>query len=74
MKIVAVSQRVDVINGRNETRDALDQRLVMFIAAAGGLAVPVPNTLDDTINTWFAAIQPLRSYFQVVIILRIYQT
>lgn len=60
MKFVAVSQRVDVINGRNETRDALDQRLVMFIAAAGGLAVPVPNTLDDaySFNTWFAVIQP----------------
>ena len=60
MKIVAVSQRVDVFHGRNETRDALDQRLVMFIAAAGGLVVPIPNALQDTesMRAWLAVIQP----------------
>ena len=59
MKIVAVSQRVDVINGRNEP-GCTGSAFSYVIAAAGGLAVPVPNTLDDaySFNTWFAAIQP----------------
>ena len=60
MKVVAVSQRVDILKGRDETRDALDQRLVMFIAASGNLVVPIPNTLQETNNVraWFTAIKP----------------
>ncbi|MCB9740849.1 MAG: gamma-glutamyl-gamma-aminobutyrate hydrolase family protein [Deltaproteobacteria bacterium] len=45
--LVAVSQRVDHVAGYDETRDALDQRLAAWIAAAGLLAVPVPNGLVD---------------------------
>jgi gamma-glutamyl-gamma-aminobutyrate hydrolase PuuD len=60
VRIVAVSQRVDVYRERREIRDALDQRLVMFIAASGGLAVPVPNTLSatDSLGQWLSSLQP----------------
>lgn len=41
--LIAISQRVDVITGRDERRDALDQRWVGFLATCGFLAVPIPN-------------------------------
>lgn len=60
MKLVVLSQRVDVIPERGERRDALDQRLVAFILAAGGLAVAVPNTLVGAgqLETWLDRLQP----------------
>jgi len=47
VKLVAVSQRVDVVEGRNERRDALDQRVSDWLIAAGYISVPVPNSLYD---------------------------
>jgi putative glutamine amidotransferase len=41
--LVAVTQRVDIHLNRNERRDALDQRWYGFIAACGGMTVPIPN-------------------------------
>ena len=68
MKVVAISQRVDVFPERGENRDALDQRLVAFLLAAGFLPVPVPNglcmqTLDgglihDALGDWLNAVSP----------------
>ena len=68
MNIVAVSQRVDSIADRAETRDALDQAVVDFLAAAGSLAVPVPNTYcaeealhrpaGEALAEWLEAIEP----------------
>lgn len=60
MRLVAVSQRVDAFPERGEVRDALDQRLVRFIAASGGLAVPVPNTLPaaDCLDQWLDSLRP----------------
>ncbi len=58
MKIVAVSQRVDQFPDRNETRDALDQRLVNLLARAGVCAVPTPNTLGLDIHGWLKVMQP----------------
>ena len=68
MKVVAVSQRVDVFADRGESRDALDQRLITFLLAAGCLPVPVPNglcrqTLDgepihDALHDWLKAVSP----------------
>lgn len=60
MKKVALSQRVEAITGRNEVRDGVDQRLVKFIAAAGGLAFPVPNSLffSNELNLWLDALCP----------------
>jgi putative glutamine amidotransferase len=43
MRLVAVSQRVDLIGERKEYRDALDQNIVRFLVACGFIAVPVPN-------------------------------
>lgn len=68
MKIVAVSQRVDHFPGRNEIRDALDQRLITFLLAAGFIPVPVPNGLykilsnsrfdHEALDAWLAAVNP----------------
>lgn len=68
MKIVAVSQRVDHFSKINETRDALDQRLITFLLLAGFVPVPVPNGLckalpDDLydhqkLSDWLAIVQP----------------
>lgn len=68
MKLVAVSQRIDQFPERNETRDALDQRLVTFLLLAGFLPVPVPNGLyralpggqcaHDGLDAWLAAVKP----------------
>lgn len=58
MKIVAVSQRVERFPDRNETRDALDQRLAAFVAGCGHMPMPVPNALGDAIRDWLAAIHP----------------
>lgn len=49
MKVVAVSQRVDVLPERAERRDALDQRLCAWLRASGHLPVPVPNVLDASV-------------------------
>jgi putative glutamine amidotransferase len=60
VKVVIVSQRIDFSLERNESRDALDQRLVAFITNADALAVPVPNTLIDSnqLNAWLLTIKP----------------
>jgi N5-(cytidine 5'-diphosphoramidyl)-L-glutamine hydrolase len=60
MKLIAVSQRVDVFPERGERRDALDQRLVHWLKAAGFLAAPVPNDLwqDDELVAWLTRIAP----------------
>ena len=68
MKIVAVSQRVDHYPDRNETRDALDQRLTTFLLDAGFFPLPVPNGLCralpdgrsdlEALDAWLAAVKP----------------
>jgi len=58
VKIVAVSQRVDHYPDRNETRDALDQRLAAFVAICGHVSVPVPNALGGAIRDWLAVVHP----------------
>lgn len=58
MKVVAVSQRVDEYLEYEEVRDTLDQRLAQFLAAAGGLCVPVPNRLGAGLNDWLTALKP----------------
>lgn len=60
-KTVIVSQRVDEYRDRNETRDAVDQKLVDFLQLAGYLPVPIPNTLvkkkyaGDSTEYWLVA-------------------
>lgn len=58
MKLAAVSQRVDHFPERSETRDALDQRLVEFVATCGHMPVPVPNALGGTLRDWLTVVQP----------------
>lgn len=60
MRVVAVSQRVDEWPERNERRDALDQRVVIWLGVAGFLAVPVPNGLisGDGLRYWLDAVKP----------------
>jgi putative glutamine amidotransferase len=52
LKPVLISQRVDVWRDRGERRDALDQRLVDFLAACGAMAIPVPNRADRLSELW----------------------
>lgn len=56
--LVAVSQRIDRIESRVETRDSLDQRLERWLLAVGVLPVAVPNGLADALTAWLAAIDP----------------
>jgi gamma-glutamyl-gamma-aminobutyrate hydrolase PuuD len=58
MKVVAVSQRVDTFPEKNETRDALDQRLAAFVASCGYIPVPVPNALGGALCELLMIIQP----------------
>lgn len=44
---VVITQRVDSLESRHETRDALDQHLCEWVLASGGLPFPVPNVLDE---------------------------
>ena len=46
MQLIGLTQRVDVISGRGERRDALDQRWQPLLAGLGALAVPLPNGAD----------------------------
>lgn len=43
MKRIGITQRVDVIEGRNERRDALDQRWGELLRALGAVVVPLAN-------------------------------
>ena len=63
--IVAVTQRVDSVQGRAELRDALDQRLIRWLVRAGTLPVAVPNNLscesgadEGTLARWLEAVRP----------------
>lgn len=58
MKVVAVSQRVDAFPERNETRDALDQRLTAWVVSCGYMPVPVPNALGCKLRDWLMVVQP----------------
>lgn len=60
MKISVISQRVEFLSDRNETRDALDQRLISWITENGILAFPVPNNLIEVgqLESWLLKIKP----------------
>ena len=69
MKVVAVSQRVDVCPIKNEIRDSLDQRLSTLLLTVGFITVPIPNALSITfldgrrrgrlaLRDWLATVKP----------------
>jgi putative glutamine amidotransferase len=45
---IGITQRVDKIGGREELRDALDQRLVKWVVETKNTPIPIPNILADT--------------------------
>lgn len=59
-RIVAVSQRVDVIEDREERRDALDQRVTSWLGAAGLLPLVVPNGFASPteLREWLGVVSP----------------
>lgn len=57
MKIVAVSQRVDIFPDRRERRDALDQRLLEWLAEQGCCGFPVPNRPGE-LPRWLDRVAP----------------
>ena len=63
--VVGITQRIDKISSRAETRDALDQSLVRWLVDAGFFPITVPNILEVkgsldnlSLNSWLEAIQP----------------
>ena len=57
MRLVAVTQRVDIYPSRGERRDALDQSWVRLLAACGLVALPMPNHAA-TARTMIEAMPP----------------
>ena len=57
MRLVAISQRVDLYPDRHESRDALDQRLAAFVDACGHVPTPVPN-LPSVVRNWLTVVRP----------------
>ena len=55
---VAVSQRIDRIASRAESRDALDQRITGWVTSLGCLPLPVPNTLGSYLEQWLSVMRP----------------
>jgi N5-(cytidine 5'-diphosphoramidyl)-L-glutamine hydrolase len=65
MKTVVVSQRVDNYVDRNEIRDAIDQKLTLWLSQAGYIVIPISNqlALDPTapgigFHDWINNIKP----------------
>ena len=68
MKVVAISQRVDVCPIKNEIRDSLDQRLSTLLLTVGFITVPIPNALSIAsldgqrgrlaLHDWLVTIKP----------------
>ena len=52
MRLALVSQRVEVLAERGERRDALDQRLLAWLADCGVLGVALPNNLQLLEPLW----------------------
>jgi putative glutamine amidotransferase len=52
LRVALVSQRVDVFTDRAERRDAVDQRLLDWLAACDFLPVPVPNRPERVATLW----------------------
>jgi len=47
-KIIGITQRVDTVNSYNESRDAIDKRMISWVMEAGFFPVTIPNNLVDT--------------------------
>lgn len=63
--LVAITQRIDSFPGRDELRDALDQRVVRWVSQAGFIPVSVSNALvepaspgPNRIDHWLQTVRP----------------
>ena len=56
-RILAISQRVEIVEAYDERRDALDQRWHEFLGSCGFAAIPIPNC-PAIIPNFLNAIQP----------------
>lgn len=63
--MVAITQRIDKFGSRDEFRDALDQRMIQWVACNGFLPITVPNMLVDVsqevqpmLQDWLKYIKP----------------
>lgn len=56
MRIVLVSQRVESVASRDETRDCLDRAVVTFLGCCGYAACPVPNVPEVAGALWDVAV------------------
>ena len=56
-KLIAVTQRVEVVTSYAERRDCLDQRWVSFLQACGFALIPIPNS-GAAISEWLDLIKP----------------
>ena len=61
--VVIVTQRVDEVEGRGEQRDAIDQKLILWLIQAGFFPITIPNVIFDIeypnkIDDWLSAINP----------------
>ena len=58
-----VTQRVDFVAGREEVRDALDQRFTDWLHAAGLMPIPIPNAIfgvagSEGVDAWLQLLKP----------------
>lgn len=62
--VIAVTQRIDSVPGRGELRDALDQRLIRWVGAAGFIPVAIsnamlgPGTSTKRLDDWLRSVHP----------------
>jgi gamma-glutamyl-gamma-aminobutyrate hydrolase PuuD len=55
---IVISQRSEFLSDRQETRDALDRRLIDWTIAIGGCPYPAPSNLNLHFNEWLAQLSP----------------
>ena len=55
---IVISQRVEFLEDRNETRDSIDQVLIRWVATMGFTPVTVSNALGDDLLPWLGSVSP----------------
>jgi len=48
---IGITQRVDYIDSHHEWRDALDEKLILWVVSAGFVPIPIPNNLVSINST-----------------------
>jgi N5-(cytidine 5'-diphosphoramidyl)-L-glutamine hydrolase len=56
--LILLSQRIENLPDRNETRDSLDQNLAKLFESLELLPFPVPNVLGESLEEWISMIKP----------------